>query len=157
MRAAALLLTVLASLGIVLVPAFLIQPFAPQTPADLTLAYRLRAWSPWATPVLLAAGLLLIAGLWTGRGRPARLALGLAGLLLGASAFLARQNHFGWMFRPLPQPRFVEAAQATHLEAADLVLGVAAGGQAKAYPVRMMAYHHVLNDLVGGEPVVVTY
>jgi hypothetical protein len=30
-------------------------------------------------------------------------------------------------------------------------------GDAVAYPVRQMAYHHLLNDAVGGVPVVSTY
>jgi hypothetical protein len=31
------------------------------------------------------------------------------------------------------------------------------GGESRAYPVRMMAYHHIVNDVVGGVPIVATY
>jgi hypothetical protein len=34
---------------------------------------------------------------------------------------------------------------------------VAAGVEARAYPVRALAYHHVVNDIVAGEPIVATY
>jgi len=30
-------------------------------------------------------------------------------------------------------------------------------GEAVAYPVRQMAYHHVINDVVGGKPITATY
>jgi hypothetical protein len=30
-------------------------------------------------------------------------------------------------------------------------------GQAVAYPVLQLAYHHVVNDVVAGEPIVATY
>ena len=39
----------------------------------------------------------------------------------------------------------------------DRVIGVAFGGEARAYPLRLMRWHEVVNDVVGGEPVAVTY
>jgi hypothetical protein len=38
-----------------------------------------------------------------------------------------------------------------------LVIGVAHNGEAKAYPVRYIVYHHQVRDTVGGKPVMVTY
>lgn len=37
------------------------------------------------------------------------------------------------------------------------VIGVLINGEAKAYPVEMIAYHHQVQDTVGGQPVMVTY
>lgn len=39
----------------------------------------------------------------------------------------------------------------------DRVVGVEVGGEARAYPVRFMRWHEVVNDVVGGVPVLVTY
>ena len=39
----------------------------------------------------------------------------------------------------------------------DLVLAVSADGDAAAYPIRQMAYHHLVNDRIGRTPAVVTY
>lgn len=39
----------------------------------------------------------------------------------------------------------------------DRVIGVEIRGAARAYPVAMLAWHEVINDVVGGEPIVVTY
>ncbi len=45
----ALLLGPVLALAWVLVPALILQPFKPQTPAGVALAYQLRASSPWGT------------------------------------------------------------------------------------------------------------
>lgn len=37
------------------------------------------------------------------------------------------------------------------------VLGVRSKGEARAYPLDMMWYHHIANDTVGGVPWLVTY
>ncbi|MDZ7844020.1 MAG: DUF3179 domain-containing protein [Anaerolineales bacterium] len=37
------------------------------------------------------------------------------------------------------------------------VIGILLGGEARAYPVRLLSHHEVVNDLVGGEPVAVTW
>lgn len=39
----------------------------------------------------------------------------------------------------------------------DRVIGVFIGGEARAYPLRLMRWHEVVNDVVGGEPIAVTY
>jgi hypothetical protein len=53
-------------------------------------------------------------------------------------------------------PRFVPAAEA-ELRPDDRVLGVALNGVAKAYPVRILNWHEIVNDRFGDDPVVVTY
>ena len=37
------------------------------------------------------------------------------------------------------------------------MLAVERNGEAAAYPVRQVAYHHIVQDVVGGVPVAVTY
>jgi hypothetical protein len=38
-----------------------------------------------------------------------------------------------------------------------LVIGVSINGEAKAYPIRFLGYHHHVQDTVGGKPILVTY
>jgi hypothetical protein len=38
-----------------------------------------------------------------------------------------------------------------------LVIGVENNGEAKAYPIRFLGYHHQVQDTVGGKPVIITY
>ncbi len=39
----------------------------------------------------------------------------------------------------------------------DRVIGVTINGDARAYPLRLMRWHELVNDEVGGEPIAVTY
>ncbi len=55
------------------------------------------------------------------------------------------------------KPAFVTAREATFLEDDDRVLGLSRGGEAKAYPIKVLNWHEIVNDTVGGKPVVVTY
>jgi hypothetical protein len=52
----------------------------------------------------------------------------------------------------------IPAAEATWLDDGEIVMGlVAKNGETRAFPVRQMAYHHIANLTVGGEPYLVTY
>ena len=39
----------------------------------------------------------------------------------------------------------------------DRVVGVVVGGEARAYPLRLLRWHEVVNDRIAGEPVLVSY
>jgi hypothetical protein len=54
-------------------------------------------------------------------------------------------------------PRFTNAERTDFLRENDLVIGVIHKGIAKAYPVRIMNYHEVINDQYGEDNLVVTY
>jgi len=155
---ALLLLLAALAFAALLVPVFLIRPFAPQTPGSLALSFVLRRWSPMLTLLAATAALLLVWRIWRASPRvlPRVTAALVLALLLG-SVWLARQNHFEWMFAPLPDARFVRAAQAAFLAPEDMVLAVNIGGDPAAYPVRQLAYHHLVEDAVGKVPIVATY
>ena len=57
----------------------------------------------------------------------------------------------------LHAPKFVDAVDARFLSDKSRVLGVLRNGRAKAYPIRIMDRHEVVNDSFAGEPIVVTY
>jgi hypothetical protein len=67
---------------------------------------------------------------------------------------------------PLPVTRLLSAVQVDSLNKAergkylvpdDRVIGVVVGGVARAYPVRVLDWHEVANDTVGGVPVAVCW
>ena len=60
-------------------------------------------------------------------------------------------------FVPLDDPTFLAANATDYFGDEELVLGVEFAGEARAYPVRMLRYHHIVNDTVSGEPLLVTY
>ena len=54
-------------------------------------------------------------------------------------------------------PTFVEGEAAdAQLRPEDLVIGVSINGEARAYSTAHLSSHEVVNDTVGGEPVVIT-
>ena len=146
------------SLGLVLTPMGILMPFKAQTPDGVRLSYYLRAWSPPLTLVLLTLGCAAAFVAWRRtRSRWLQAMAVLPVALLAGSAWLARQNHFEWMFHPLRAPAYGGADGPHGVEADGLVLGVTSGGEASAYPVRALAYHHVVNDTVGDKAIVATY
>ena len=142
----------------VAVPVFLIMPFKPQTPLGVALSFELRQKAAMVTlvgAILLFALLVRLARNATRWWQWPPIVL-LAALGAGPTWF-ARQNHFEWMFNPLPDPTYAPATLVDFVDDRDMVVAVEIGGEAVAWPVRQMAYHHIVEDKVGGVPVVSTY
>ena len=57
----------------------------------------------------------------------------------------------------LDDPTFVPARRDAWLDPNEAVIGVSYNGVTKAYPLRILNYHEVVNDEFGGESVAVTY
>ena len=60
-------------------------------------------------------------------------------------------------FLPADFPKFVSVEEADFLADDDEGLGFVIGGQARAYGLQATCYHHVINDLIGEQPIAVTY
>ena len=148
---------VVAVVTTVLTPVFLIAPFKAQTPRTMEISYLMRRWSPLVTLFGSIAIVILMLGLWfSSRWWNRAFMVILVVPTLGAT-WLARQNHFEWMFNPLPNPAYAKAAEASFVNDSDRVLAVTIGGESVAYPIRLMGYHHLVGDTVGGTPIVATY
>ncbi len=59
--------------------------------------------------------------------------------------------------RSVDEPRFTGPGEATWVAGDTPVLGVALGGEARAYPIHLLEHHQVVNDVIGDVPVVVAY
>ena len=57
----------------------------------------------------------------------------------------------------IDKPVFVAVDEANFLKAEDRVLGLSRGGVTKAYPVKILDFHEIVNDEFGDEAVVVSY
>jgi hypothetical protein len=55
------------------------------------------------------------------------------------------------------QYKTLATGAANKIDLKKLVIGVSLNGEAKAYPVQLIGYHHQVRDTVGGMPVLVTY
>ncbi len=58
---------------------------------------------------------------------------------------------------PLREPKMIEADAADYLEADNVVFGIEINGDARAYPKRIMGWHEMFVDQVGGVPVAGVY
>lgn len=57
----------------------------------------------------------------------------------------------------LDKPAMIDAADADYLREDDLVFGVAVNGDVRAYPLRIMGWHEMFNDVIGGVPLALAY
>src|ERR1044071_5845393 len=144
-------------LAIVVTPVFLIMPFKAQTPRIVEVSYMMRRWSPVVTILGSLLILTLTIKLWLGGRWWSRIVLVLLLVPVFGATWLARQNHFEWMFNPLPNPAYATAADVSFVNDDDRVLSVTIVNEAVASPIRLMGYHHVVQDTVGGTPIVATY
>jgi len=58
---------------------------------------------------------------------------------------------------PIDNPQFQPASTDKTLSARDPVVSIEINGDARAYPLRILIWHEIVNDIVGGMPVTVTY
>jgi hypothetical protein len=149
-------LCALAVIGLFFIPAFIIRPFTHQSPRPLLLAMALRARAPLGTLIAGLACFLFAFALWRSANRWRKALLTATLLLVTFSTVMARLNYFEWMFHPIAGPQFQAQAQSK-LDPKEMILAVRLGGDDRAYPISQMAYHHILNDVVGGVPIAVTY
>ena len=146
----------LACIGLFFVPAFIIRPFTHQSARGLVLAMAIRRYAPALTLLTAAICGILLATLWSNSRWWKRTVLVVSMVVVAFSAVMARMNYFEWMFHPVATPGF-EAESQSKLDDKEMVLAVKFGSDARAYPIREMAYHHIVNDVVGGVPIAATY
>jgi Protein of unknown function (DUF3179) len=147
-----------ATLALALYPMYIIRPFREQKPAALGRAL----WvSLHDKPILFGLFVLitvLAVFVWRRAGRLARILL-LApsvGIVLLATGVAWFNPYEEMMFHPVGEPHYVTIQQAG-IDPKDMVIVVTLGGESRAYPIREMGYHHVVNDRLHQLPIVVTY
>ena len=150
------LVSAVAAISLFFIPAFVIRPFSYQAPRALALALALRQRAPWATLAGFLICLIFALVLWQSDNLRRKIVISTILVLVAFSAVMSRLNYFEWMFHPIDSPRF-ESESSSKLDGKEMILAVRFADDARAYPISQMAYHHILNDLVAGVPVAVTY
>jgi Protein of unknown function (DUF3179) len=153
-----LIIIAITAFAVVAIPVYLIQPFAPQTERGIETSYFLKSWSLVFTVVSAIIALFLSIVIWWNSERWfTNIPIVLPLALIGFSAWFAQQNHFLWMFNPLANSSYATVSEANFVKDDELVLAVKINNEAVAYPILQMAYHHVVADVVGGQPITATY
>ena len=57
----------------------------------------------------------------------------------------------------LKNPDYVSASKATFLRKDDQVIGAVINGEARAYPLRIMSWHELVNDRIGDMSILVSW
>lgn len=57
----------------------------------------------------------------------------------------------------IDEPKFISAESDKTLTSTEPVVALEIAGDARAYPLRILTWHEIVNDTVGGVPVTVTY
>jgi hypothetical protein len=145
------------SLASVVYPIYVIRPFRTQGARELAAALVVMRWRPAITVISAVAALAALACYWWSQLRrwPRFLAAAGAGLVC-LLAVLARVNVYELMFHPDTHPVF-QAASQVKLDGREKVIAVKIGGSARAYPIRAISYHHVINDVAERVAIVATY
>lgn len=144
------------TLALAAYPMYVIRPFREQEPAALSRAL----WVVLHDKPILIALVAVIATLtlliWRRAGWVSRTVLGLSAVLAAIAVAAGWINPEEVMFHPFGQPKYV-SAQLAAVDGNDMVIVVTRGGESRAYPIREMGYHHIINDRLHGLPMVVTY
>ena len=145
-------------LGIVLyeiAKVYFIMPMpGSQRMNSIDAAYILHTWR-WPLRILFWA--MIVAGgfaVFSAKRKwlPAILVLLAAGTIYATNFEMAADTMF---YQP---SQVIQHNAATNKVAMDrLVIGVEANGEAKAYPIQYIGYHHQVRDVLGGKPIMVTY
>ena len=111
----------------------------------------------WLLRAVFAA--MIVAGAPTAFRAPswrkavAGLAVVVAGLVVYMTNFVMAADR---MFL-VPERLVMKPLAGNRVEPRRLVVGVARNGEARAYPLQFIGYHHQVKDSVGGAPILVTY
>jgi len=123
---------------------------------SLNAAYALHTWR-WAFRLVaflaIGAGMraaLTLRGWW--RAVPAIALVGAAGVGIAANYVLMADR----MFKQ-PEHLVLAPRGANTVDENSVVVGVERDGEAKAWPIRFILYHHQVQDTIGGKPILVTY
>ncbi len=120
---------------------------------SIDAAYFLYSWR-WVFRGLL--GLMVVLGLKSAfsssKWLPIFPILGLMGIAYETNFEMAADTMFY-------QPKVLEVKniQENKVENDPLVIGVTHEGEAKAYPIQYLGYHHQVRDTIGNKPIMVTY
>ncbi len=145
------------SLVCVVYPIYVIRPFRAQGARELTAALMVARFRPMATVISALVALAALAGYWRAQSSKWWRILAAVGAgLVCVLAVLTRVNVYELMFHPIDRASF-SAATKSKLDGGEKVIAVVVNGEARAYPVRSMSYHHILNDDVGKTAIVATY
>lgn len=158
MRVAQFIIGIILLIAVEIARVYFIMPFPGSQESDtIELAYFIHLNIIWIRII----GWLLILfpvfyyfrfGTWKSRVA--------VGILLVAYAVVAYLFNFKFLADKMflqPEQNVYASVSENKIPKENLVIGININGQARAYPIQFIGYHHQVRDTVGGEQVMVTY
>ena len=120
---------------------------------SIDLAYFLYKWR-WVFRGLFAA--MIIVGLFRSQWKrkwPLVFPIAIVAAVVYMTNFVMAADHMFYQ----PKKVLMLSAAGNKVDSNRLVIGVTNNGEAKAYPIQFLGYHHQVQDTVGGKPMIITY
>ncbi|MDF7818400.1 DUF3179 domain-containing (seleno)protein [Runella sp. MFBS21] len=125
---------------------------------SIDIAYFLHTWR-WAFRAIF--GIMILAGaLSLFQTKSSKIAKWIAGSVVVGALVLAYVANFVMAADSMfyqPSTLILKNAAENKVDPKRLVIGVEINGQARAYPIQYIGYHHQVRDTLGGKPIIVTY
>jgi hypothetical protein len=152
----ALLLLLLIAVEILRV--YFIMPFpGSQQQTSLQFAYWLGKNIVWIRILLWAALAYPLLSTWQSSRRTTRYILGGSLAIYAIVFYLVNFRFLADKMFYQPRTKIMQGVENNSIATDKLVLGLFINGDARAYPIQLIGYHHQVRDTVGGESVLVTY
>jgi len=145
-----------ASLFFLIFPNYIIRPDRPQNAAALQAALSVLRYQHLAEWLCAACALVALAFYLRAKpsGRPRGFTIAAAATVVVCAA-ASQINIYEMLFHPIGKPAF-QTARETKLDGDEHLLAVNLNGS-RAYPIRTLTYHHIVNDFIDNVPIAVTY
>ena len=138
-------------------PIYVIWPFRHQGAVELQTALLVVRFRLVAVALSAVAALVAAVFYWRAQKRWGWRILSAAGTaLVLLASILCRVNIYELMFHPVGKPDFAPASESK-LDGAEMVIAVSLPHASRAYPIRIISYHHIVNDVLDGVPIAATY
>ena len=137
---------------------YFIMPFpGSQYNYTIDLAYWIANNITWIRIVALLMIALPVTNIFRKANPWKKIATGAILLLYGVIFFMFNFRFEADKMFYQPSVKNMAPASENTVNASKLVIGVTINGEAKAYPVQLIGYHHQVRDTIGNTPVMVTY
>jgi hypothetical protein len=140
----------LLNVALIVAPLLVALPPVRQTPGLLAAARAAGNLAPMMSAVL---AVILAIRLWWA---PTTITLAIL-LVAILCALLSRINLMEWVFAGARAAKTTAIGEFHDVDDADMIIGVVIDRNSRAYPVRYLAYHHMLNDRLGPLALLPTY
>jgi len=136
---------------------YLVMPLpGSQVTETVNIAYWLERHIMWIRILILLLGIIVLIRTFKKGKTWEKVGLSLA--MLGYFLLFIVLNFSIAADQKFHQPTTKSFIPATEsLDKSKLVIGVVINGEAKAYPIQLIGYHHQVMDTIGNEPVIITY